>query len=67
MNPPRNPRNAGAKPKYGVKTQKISLHVPDPLHDRLMDAATRSDRTKSEVAIEAMETGLNQPETGAFE
>lgn len=67
MNNPRNPKGAGAKTKYGVATQKISLHVPSPLHDKLMAEASRAAKTKSEVAIEAMEAGLNQPVNGAFE
>ena len=60
----KNPRNAGRKKKYGVPTERMSLHVPQPLHDKLQAEAARTAKSKSEVVIETLEAGL--PEPGAF-
>lgn len=54
----KNPRNAGRKPKYGVPTERMSLHVPEPINTRLTDEANRRGTTKSEVVIQALDTAL---------
>ena len=54
----KNPRNAGRKPKYGVPTERMSLHVPEPINVRLSDEATRRGTTKSEVVIQVLEAAL---------
>jgi hypothetical protein len=54
----KNPRNAGRKPKYGVPTERMSLHVPEPINSRLTDEASRRGTTKSEVVIQALDAAL---------
>jgi hypothetical protein len=61
----KNPRNAGRKPKYGVPTSKMSLHVPEPINTRLSDEATRRGTTKSEVVIQALDAALPGGPDGA--
>lgn len=63
----KNPKNAGAKPKYGVPTQRMSLHVPQPLTDRIASQATATGKTRSEIVIETLEAALPATAAGAFE
>ncbi len=54
----KNPRNAGRKPKYGVPTERMSLHVPETISTRLTDEANRRGTTKSDVVIAALDAAL---------
>ena len=58
MSESRNPRGAGRKPKYGVPTRKISLHMPAPLDQRLSREATRRGVPKLEIIIQALDAIL---------
>lgn len=54
----KNPRNAGRKPKYGVPTERMSLHVPEHIGSRLADEANRRGTTKSDVVIQTLDAAL---------
>lgn len=64
-----NPRNAGAKPKYGVPTQRMVVRVPEPIADRIALHASAIGKTRSEVVVEVLDAGVPgaAPAGGAFE